>query len=308
MTGRLTLKRPASRNSEVSSRSSSMKSPTISSVDQNELNDLIITDADREPSFWPNKLDERHFGCQHYQAGCKLRAECCDGWFPCRLCHDEASDHLIDRFSIRYMLCMYCQTAQRAGKVCRQCQKVLAHYYCDICHLWDDDERRNIYHCDKCRICRRGLREEYTHCDRCSGCITTKHFPTHKCLEGSLQSNCPICGEDLFSTTSAVVFMPCGHAIHFICHQDHIKISYQCPICLKSLNNMSYLFTRIDELMATQQMPEEYANVRSLILCNDCEQKTTTKFHFVYHRCENCRSYNTKLLGTINEEEGSAVK
>lgn len=307
MTGRLIPKRPSSRNSELS-RSSSMRSPIPSSLgEQSEISDLVVTDEDHAPSFCPPKEGdapgERHFGCHHYMRDCKIRAECCEKWFPCRFCHDEAErDHAIDRFSIQYMLCMYCQTPQKAAKSCHKCRKSMAHYYCDTCHLWNSDEEHLIYHCDKCRICRKGKQEDYIHCDKCSGCIDVQHYEGHKCLDGSLQSNCPICGDDLFHTTSLVVFMPCGHAIHYFCYQDHTKNSYQCPICLKSLNNMQYLFSRIDELMASQRMPEEYEKVRSVILCNDCEQKSTTRFHFVYHRCDKCSSYNTKLLRTFTEE------
>ena len=32
-------------------------------------------------------------------------------------------------------------------------------------------------------------------------------------------------------------------------------------------------------------MPEEFENMESKILCNDCLRKTTTKYHFSYHKC-----------------------
>lgn len=63
-------------------------------------------------------------GCKHYMRGCRLRANCCQKFFTCRLCHDEESDHKLDRYLItsfclqdftlccRYateeMQCMYC--------------------------------------------------------------------------------------------------------------------------------------------------------------------------------------------------------
>jgi hypothetical protein len=204
------------------------------------------------------------------------------------------------------MLCMFCQTPQLSAKSCRSCNRSMAHYFCGICNLWDDDPEKKIFHCDKCKICRRGVREDFVHCDRCTGCISASHYPNHKCLDGSLQSSCPICGENLFNTTTAVLFMPCGHAIHFLCHHEHTRNSYQCPICLKSLSNMSHFFSRIDEMMESQQMPEEYTRVKSQILCNDCEKKSVAKFHFVYHRCDHCSSYNTKLLRTFSSDEVSA--
>lgn len=36
-------------------------------------------------------------GCSHYARKCKLYAACCDSYVSCRFCHDEASDHNLDR-------------------------------------------------------------------------------------------------------------------------------------------------------------------------------------------------------------------
>lgn len=33
-----------------------------------------------------------------------------------------------------------------------------------------------------------------------------------------------------------------------------------------------------------------------VILCNDCEKKGTAPFHWLYHKCSSCGSYNTRLL------------
>lgn len=82
-----------------------------------------------------------------------------------------------------------------------------------------------------------------------------------------------------------------------------------CPLCSKSLGDMELYFASIDELMEREQMPIEYANVRSLIYCSDCECRSITKYHFVYHKCqqEKCNSYNTKVLKQFSDsaEKGS---
>jgi uncharacterized CHY-type Zn-finger protein len=31
-------------------------------------------------------------GCSHYKRGCTLKAKCCEQFWGCRKCHDEASD------------------------------------------------------------------------------------------------------------------------------------------------------------------------------------------------------------------------
>lgn len=303
MSGKYGIRRPPSQNSNTSQDGSSLRSPTSSNLEDDiELASLIITEEDGTPSFFRKADDgsEKYLGCKHYRTNCKVRAECCGKWYSCRLCHDEAEDHQVDRHIIRYMLCLYCQTAQTCAKACRACHKSMAHYFCSICNLFDDDPAKEIFHCEKCGICRRGKREDFVHCDRCGGCLAAEHYQNHKCLEGSLHSDCPICSENLSTTTLPVLFMPCGHAIHYLCHQEHTRNSYQCPICLKSLSNMTHFFARIDEMMASQQMPDEYKKTNSEIFCNDCEKKSITKFHFVYHRCEHCNSYNTKLLRSFD--------
>ncbi|POM58473.1 Hypothetical protein PHPALM_36868 [Phytophthora palmivora] len=56
-------------------------------------------------------------------------------------------------------------------------------------------------------------------------------------------------------------------------------------------------------------MPTEYQDYKSLIYCSDCERKSTTMFHFVYHKCqhEDCMSYNTKLLRQFKDSEGQVA-
>lgn len=47
------------------------------------------------PSF--RDADCQIFGCEHYKRNCKLLAACCNKLFTCRYCHDEVSDHSMDR-------------------------------------------------------------------------------------------------------------------------------------------------------------------------------------------------------------------
>lgn len=53
---------------------------------------------------------------------------------------------------------------------------------------------------------------------------------------------------------------------------------------LQSLGNMEAYFRKIDEVLECQKMPEEYKDSRTEILCNDCERRCTTKYHFLYHK------------------------
>ncbi|KAI8048181.1 zinc-ribbon-domain-containing protein [Syncephalis plumigaleata] len=263
------------------------------------------TQADLQPSFH-NEL-QNIYGCKHYQRGVKLKANCCGRWFPCRFCHDDVCDHNIVRRDTKFMMCMRCKLVQPAAQDCANsdCGVRVARYYCDTCKLWDDNPSRSIYHCDKCGICRlgQGLGHDYFHCEKCNVCMAISLRGKHRCIERNLECDCPICGEYLFTSTSTVIFMRCGHCIHLKCHEQHLRTSYQCPTCWKSLADMTDYFARIDSVLGQQQMPQEYARFVSLVLCNDCERRGYAKFHFLYHKCAHCGSYNTKVLSTLQREE-----
>ncbi len=57
---------------------------------------------------------------------------------------------------------------------------------------------------------------------------------------------------------------------------------------------------RLDKHLEGQPMPPEYQNTRVVILCNDCEAKTSTKYHWGGLKCEVCLSYNTVELQILN--------
>ena len=44
----------------------------------------------------------------------------------------------------------------------------------------------------------------------------------------------------------------------------------------------------------------------SWVLCNDCEQKSFAKYHFLYHKCAHCSSYNTRTLKSYEKPVESA--
>lgn len=239
-------------------------------------------------------------GCKHYQRGCKIRAPCCSKVFGCRLCHEEqVPTHSIERGKIAEMICMHCGEDQPIQKNCGKCGEIMGRYFCAVCKLLDNDPEKSIYHCDKCQMCRigKGIDIDFFHCDRCNACMHVS-LRQHKCVERSLESNCPICSVYMLSSTIPVTFLKCGHAMHTPCLDEYIKNSYTCPICSKSLGDMTSYFARIDEHISSQRMPEQFEGMRSFIMCNDCEKRSDVPFHFLYHKCSHCASYNTRVLST----------
>ncbi|KAF9667784.1 hypothetical protein SADUNF_Sadunf15G0059500 [Salix dunnii] len=77
---------------------------------------------------------------------------------------------------------------------------------------------------------------------------------------------------------------------------DYTCTHYTCPICSKSLGDMQVYFQMLDALLAEEKIPDEYSGQTQVILCNDCEKKGAALFHWLYRKCPNCGSYNTRLL------------
>lgn len=118
-------------------------------------------------------------------------------------------------------------------------------------------------------------------------------------MSKALHTNCPVCKGYLFTSTEPVFFMRCGHTMHKKCFEIYTAKRYQCPLCMRSLKNMTSYFREIDEHVRNEPMPPEYDNKRSLILCNDCGTRSWVKYHFNYHKCpaKECEgSYNTVVL------------
>ncbi|KAG5931244.1 hypothetical protein E4U53_001879 [Claviceps sorghi] len=237
-------------------------------------------------------------GCQHYERNVKLQCFTCKRWYTCRFCHDAQEDHNLVRRETKNMLCMLCGTPQKASDMCINCGEISAHYYCSICKLWENRKSKPIYHCNDCGICRRGLGlgKDFFHCKTCRACITTSIQSSHKCIERSTDCDCPICGEYMFTSPKPVVFMPCGHSIHKRCYDQHMRVSYKCPICNRSLANMESQFRNLDVAILSQPMPPEFRDTRATVLCNDCSGKCVVLYHWLGLKCSICQSYNTVEL------------
>ncbi|KAK9834239.1 hypothetical protein WJX84_003552, partial [Apatococcus fuscideae] len=198
-------------------------------------------------------------GCTHYARRAKLVAPCCKRIYTCRHCHDEAEDHRMEQLDVEEMVCMDCGTQQACAADCQHCQRRLARYYCHICHLHDDEEGRSIYHCPFCNLCRlgRGLGIDMCHCMHCNACMHLSEFGKHKCRD---LSACPVCTEYLFDSNLPFRELPCGHFMHSHCFAQYSHYNYTCPICVKSIGDMTAYFSMIESLVSRpNDLPPEYA-------------------------------------------------
>lgn len=223
----------------------------------------------------------------------------------CRHCHNEAVDHQLDRFSVTHVACRTCGAKDTPiGKTCVKCKVDFARYYCEKCHLLEDDPAKaeDTYHCDSCGVCRRGrgLGIDNYHCNRCGCCVPIEAKDSHPCLPQSMKASCPVCMDELLDSVSQVILMRCGHAIHESCFRVYTKSKYTCPICCKSLTDMSGWIKALDEYIEKERkehpLSREMAARKSNVYCNDCQRNSTVPWHYQFHKCQPCGSYNTRLV------------
>lgn len=194
-------------------------------------------------------------------------------------------------------MCFKCKKIQPVSNECILCETIFGVYFCGICNFFDNDIKKQIYHCTECGICRMGKRDDYIHCVKCRACLLAN--VEHKCLENKFDQDCPICFDSLFSSTEAVSQMPCGHTIHSDCLLELSRHSYQCPICLKALGDMNSYYQRIENHLLMENRENFPPNLKDKIndiFCNDCEKRSKAPFHYIYHKCVNCASFNTTVL------------
>ncbi|GAV73448.1 zf-CHY domain-containing protein/zf-RING_2 domain-containing protein [Cephalotus follicularis] len=211
-----------------------------------------------------------HYGCSHYLRRCKIIAPCCGEIFDCRHCHNEAKDsletdlidrHEIPRHEVTKVICSLCNTEQDVHQYCINCGVCMGKYFCAKCKLFDDEVSKNQYHCDDCGICRTGGKENYFHCKKCDCCYSVLMKDNHACVERAMHHNCPVCFEFLFDTLKDITVLHCGHTLHLDCLRNlTLHYRYTCPVCSKSICDMSNLWKKIDEEIASTPMPSTFLN------------------------------------------------
>ena len=60
--------------------------------------------------------------------------------------------------------------------------------------------------------------------------------------------------------------LPCGHFMHSHCFGQYTRYNYTCPICAKSMGDMSVYFGMLDSILAKDvcDLPLAYASRRQV--------------------------------------------
>lgn len=133
---------------------------------------------------------------------------------------------------------------------------------------------------------------------RTASCYSVDLRGNHLCIENSMKNQCPICYEYLFDSVQSTTIMKCGHTMHLNCFNSMLlQNQYRCPICSKSVHDMSMIWEGLDEEIEATPMPEDY-HYKVPILCNDCNVRSEAFFHIFGHKCCHCNSYNTRVISS----------
>ncbi|CAD8172407.1 unnamed protein product [Paramecium octaurelia] len=251
----------------------------------------------------------KQINCKHYQRNCDKKAPCCQIYYPCRLCHDQnykgpksegCKVETMDRYNVKEIRCRKCLTEQAPSNQCTNCGIQFARYYCEICILYQDDQKKNQFHCEKCNMCRLGKKEEYFHCEICDVCLSLSIKSTHFCTQKAFEQNCAVCQDYLKNSTQLVQQLTnCAHFMHVKCLEKQLKKGLRnCPICNIAIYKMSQAeIQELDEIsqqiqieINKEQKETKFVN----IICSDCQAKSNNVQFNIYLKCQNCGSYNTR--------------
>ena len=240
--------------------------------------------------------------CLNNSNNYKLYASCCDKYICCHLCHNKNSDHKIKRLKeVKHILCSNCNTInENMSNECSNCKKQFSKFFCNKCKIHSDS---NMFHCEKCNICYYEKEEDLIHCDNCNMCFMKKSFHKHKCSIVTGLDKCQICFDKIFLEEDKTCILKCSHLIHKSClnklknfNKDKIL---RCTICNVSVHNSKKYEKKYDEKINELPVNLSRQDWKTEYLCFDCHDKDITKYHYYYHKCLKCNSYNTNSLNTI---------
>ena len=64
------------------------------------------------------------------------------------------------------------------------------------------------------------------------------------------------------------------------------------------MHDQTLMVQMIDAILSNERpLHPDLACQRQQVLCRDCERRSEAPFHFVYHKCQHCKSFNTAVVG-----------
>uniref|UniRef100_A0A8B9PIJ5 Ring finger and CHY zinc finger domain containing 1 n=1 Tax=Apteryx owenii TaxID=8824 RepID=A0A8B9PIJ5_APTOW len=228
-----------------------------------------------------------------------LQAPCCGKLYACRLCHDGAEGHRLDRFRVAEVQCARCRRLQKVGTA-----GAAAAARGPPFRGWG--RRRRV---PNGRLLSLPLPSPRRAGAAAAGAaelrglpqplrgILLRHLPSFRPRQEAVPLRRVRHLQDIHTSRVGAHVLPCGHLLHRTCYEDMLKEGYRCPLCMHSALDMTRYWRQLDDEVAQTPMPTEYQNMMVEILCNDCNARSTVQFHLLGMKCTNCESYNTAQDG-----------
>ncbi|KAL8731295.1 MAG: hypothetical protein Q9166_003519 [cf. Caloplaca sp. 2 TL-2023] len=70
---------------------------------------------------------------------------------------------------------------------------------------------------------------------------------------------------------------------------------------------MEMQFRHLERSIQSQPMPPEFQDTKAWIYCNDCNAKSSVKYHWLGLKCGVCDSYNTAQLQIIRSADQGSI-
>lgn len=243
------------KQAERQNRIREIQSSNLSAAEKNDLIRRLL--AEPSPSSLSKTLaSNTSLICTHYNKKCsRFYFKCCRVIDPCHRCHLERCG--VGKPLIEDIECSQCSKRQPPGPSCIYCQTKFSPSFCSKCLIWTE---ATIYHCHDCGICRVGTAETLFHCHTCDICFLKSDVERHICMKRKIrEEKCLFCLENLFSSQQSSTVMKCGHASHRPCIERAVTSKIvSCPLCRKSICNMTSHWTFLKETILRNPMPRDW--------------------------------------------------
>lgn len=204
-----------------------------------------------------------------------------------------------NRHAVRQIKCLECDNVQAPSEKWENWGIVFAGYWCFVWNLFDDEgDEKQLFHWEQCGIWRQGGKESSFHCDTWDICLPLSIQQEHK-WKNYREEMCPICFEGFYNVRDGGWLLNWGHLIHSECFDSYFKTHTRCPVCKQFPFDdevKQEYYNLIEEEWNNTLMSEELSDMQVTILCNDCLEQSTSKFHVVAIKWNNWGGFNTTRI------------
>ncbi|KVI00181.1 Rubredoxin-type fold [Cynara cardunculus var. scolymus] len=239
-----------------------------------------------EPSV---EVDGGNFGCTHYRRRCKIKAPCCDEVFDCRHCHNEIKNsleidpihrHDVPRHDVKKVVFVSYVLYVTLNKMFNKIVSAVG-------YVWGIT---SVKHANSTTMMFRRISTIVINVAYVEQVARRISFIATNVVNNKMKNlYIDVATRKRSKIHTCVWKGQCTMIVLFV-------LRYSCPICSKSICDLSDMWRKLDNEVEATPMPETYKNKMVWILCNDCEKISRVKFHIVGQKCTQCKSYNTRQI------------